>query len=87
MKPEKLVKMANDIASFFEADPERKEAEGAIASHLKRFWAPQMRRQLVAWIDEHGAPGLKDIVRDAVAAHRANLVPPEPPAGAPDRLP
>jgi hypothetical protein len=44
MHIDNLVKMANQIGTFFEAMPDRDEALGDIASHLKRFWEPRMRR-------------------------------------------
>ena len=46
MRAEKLVRMANQIAAFFEtASDNNPEAE--VADHLNRFWEPRMRRQLV----------------------------------------
>lgn len=42
-----LVKMANQIAANLGAYPHN-EAVTRMTNHLKRFWAPQMRRQLVA---------------------------------------
>jgi len=44
---EKLVVMANQIASFFAAQGETK-AVPAIADHLKKFWDPEMRRRFLA---------------------------------------
>jgi formate dehydrogenase subunit delta len=74
MDPHKLVKMANEIAAFFEAEPVRAVALEAVAGHLRRFWDPRMRRELLRWVDEHHGEGLKDSVRDAIAAHRDKLV-------------
>ncbi len=44
MDAHKLVKMANQIASYFEAEPDRAVRLESIAGHIKRFWAPRMRR-------------------------------------------
>lgn len=74
MDAHKLVKMANEIASFFEGEPERAAVIDGVAGHLKRFWDPRMRRELVRWQDEHDGEGLKDSVRDAIAAHREKLL-------------
>ncbi len=74
MNTDNLVKMANQIGGFFEAMPDRDEAIADIASHLKRFWEPRMRRALLARVDE-GAHGLDDIVQLAVTRHRAQLEP------------
>ena len=66
MRIERLVSMANDIGAFFDAEPDKAEAARNIASHVKRFWDPRMRRQIVAHYREGGA-GLNDVVRPAIA--------------------
>ena len=73
MDPHKLVKMANGIASFFESEPDRAVALEGIAGHLRRFWDPRMRRDLLRWWDEHHGEGLRDSVREAITAHRDKL--------------
>jgi formate dehydrogenase subunit delta len=73
MHIENLVKMANQIGRFFEAMPDRDEALADIASHIKRFWEPRMRRAFLAHIDQTGGEGLDAIVLDAVARHREKL--------------
>jgi formate dehydrogenase subunit delta len=72
---DKLIRMANQIASFFEADPDRAAALDGIASHLSRFWDPRMRRELLAAIDAGTAEGLRPVVAEAIAAHRARVEP------------
>jgi formate dehydrogenase subunit delta len=88
MNPQKLVRMANDIASFFESDPDRAVVIDGIAGHLKRFWDPRMRREILAWVDEHAGEGLKESVIEAIARHRDNLTPapkrPEPASRSPE---
>ena len=74
MDAHKLVKMANQIASYFESEPDRAAALESIAGHLKRFWDPRMRRELLRWQDEHHGEGLRDSVRDAIATHRDKLL-------------
>ena len=74
MDADKLVKMANEIASFFEAEPERAVRLAAIAGHLRRFWDPRMRRELLRWADDHHGEGLKDSARAAIEAHRDKLL-------------
>ena len=66
MQTERLVTMANDIATFFAAEPDRTAAVEATANHLRRFWAPRMRREIVAH-HEAGGAGLGEIARAAVA--------------------
>jgi formate dehydrogenase subunit delta len=64
MKPDKLVMMANQIGRFFAAQP-GEAAERDVALHLKKFWEPRMRDELVAYADGGGA-GLEPVVRAAV---------------------
>ena len=66
MNPERLAEMANDIANFFAAEPERSVAIDGICNHLRWFWEPRMRRQIVAYVRDHGGKGVSDLARDAV---------------------
>jgi formate dehydrogenase subunit delta len=70
----KLVKMVNEIASFFEAEPDRNAVLESVAGHLKRFWDPRMRREIVRWVDENGGEGLKETALLAIRTHRDKLV-------------
>lgn len=76
MEARKLVKMANDIGSFFGADPDHAAALDGIASHLKRFWEPRMRRDLLSWVDGHAGEGLSPVVLEAIRTHRERIAPP-----------
>jgi formate dehydrogenase subunit delta len=80
MNIDNLVTMANQIGTFFASYPDKQEASSEIASHLQRFWAPRMRSQLYAYIDQQHGEGLAPIVLSAIAAHRGERLPP-PPAG------
>lgn len=64
MSPEKMVMMANQIATFFDSQPG--DPAKAIASHLSDYWDPHMRRQLASYVQE-GGTGLLPTVGDAVA--------------------
>lgn len=64
MSPDKMVLMANQIATFFDTQPG--EAPERIADHLRDFWEPRMREQLVAFLAQGGL-GLKP---SALAAAR-----------------
>jgi formate dehydrogenase subunit delta len=70
-----LVKNANNIASFFESEPDRAKGEQAIATHLRNFWEPRMRREILRYLDESGGTGLKPIVIETLRAHRGELTP------------
>ena len=74
MDTDNLVRMANRIGEFFAAMPDAQEAQAGIAGHLQRFWEPRMRREITAHVDRGGA-GLSEIVRQAIASHREELLP------------
>jgi len=74
MSYDNLVRMANQIGLFFESMPDRAEALEGVANHLKKFWAPSMRRDFLAHVDK-GDHGLNEIVLLAVTQHRAMLEP------------
>jgi formate dehydrogenase subunit delta len=46
-----------------------------IAGHIKRFWDPRMRRELLSWVDEHAGEGLKELVLAALKGNRNMLLP------------
>jgi formate dehydrogenase subunit delta len=66
MDIENLIKMANRIGDFFGAWPDRDQARSEIANHLKRFWDPRMRNQIVRHVRERGGEGLGAIVVEAI---------------------
>lgn len=68
MSPEKLVRMANQIATFFESRP-HDEGVAGVAAHINDFWEPRMRRQLFDHIAAGGA-GLKQMVMEAASKIR-----------------
>lgn len=59
-----LVQMVNDIAGFFDAEPDHEAAIAGIENHLRKFWDPRMRRKLI----EHMHAGATDIAPTARAA-------------------
>lgn len=73
MDSQHLIKMANKIGQFFESMPNREEAEKDIATHLKRFWAPPMRRNILASLDTEDGETMSPIVREAISRHRELL--------------
>ena len=64
MDPHHLVAMANEIAAFF-AGEEPEKAPQNVANHLRRYWDPRMRKQIL----EHagnGGEGLTPVARAGV---------------------
>jgi formate dehydrogenase subunit delta len=66
--PEKLVYMANQIATFF-ASQDQATAPEKTAEHIKKFWDPRMRKDILAQLDAGGA-GFSPNVRAAVESLR-----------------
>jgi formate dehydrogenase subunit delta len=64
MNIEKLVRMANQIASFFRSYPEDQAVRG-IHDHLVAFWTPNMRAALLAHVNQ-GCQGLDSLVTKAL---------------------
>ncbi|MDB6179860.1 formate dehydrogenase subunit delta [Paracoccus fistulariae] len=62
MSPDKMIRMANQIATFFRSQPG--DAPEKIADHLRDFWEPRMRAQLQAYIAQ-GGQGLDELVTKA----------------------
>ncbi|WP_333830655.1 formate dehydrogenase subunit delta [Pararhodobacter sp.] len=72
MLPDKLVHMANQIATFFKSQPGGDQAE-RVAAHLSDFWDPRMISALRAHAAKGGA-GLDALVIAALA-HMAEAAP------------
>jgi formate dehydrogenase subunit delta len=64
MSPDKLIRMANQIAVFFRSQPVPDQAE-RVAAHLKDYWGPEMREDLKARAKDHERE-LDDLVRRAL---------------------
>jgi len=71
MEIEKLIKMANQIGSFFEAYPNDEEAKKEIAGHLHKFWNSVMIKSIVSHVNENKGVGLHPRVIEAIQQHIA----------------
>jgi len=69
MKTETLIKMANQIGDFFEAEPDKAEAQKDIAQHLNRFWTKDMRNQITDHVKSAQGAGLHTQVIEAISKH------------------
>jgi len=76
MDIENLVTMANQIGAFYESMPDRKQALSDIAGHIKRYWEPRMRRELLEHFDEQSVSSeLSPIVLESLHFNRGLLNP------------
>ena len=57
---DKIIRMANQIATSFHSKP-REEGVAGTADHINKFWEPRMRRHLFEIIDA-GGDGLDELV-------------------------
>jgi formate dehydrogenase subunit delta len=60
-----LVAMANDIAAFFDSEPDKAVAVEGVRFHISRFWEKRMRRAIVEHLQK-GGEGLSPTARSAV---------------------
>lgn len=74
MEIEKLIKMANQIGDFFEANPNIEEAKSEIGTHLNKFWNSVMIKSIVAHVQQHQGVGLHPRVIAAIEQHVAPRV-------------
>ncbi|PSJ60222.1 formate dehydrogenase subunit delta [Pseudaminobacter soli (ex Li et al. 2025)] len=65
---DKIIRMANQIATFFHSKP-REEGIAGTAEHINKFWEPRMRRHLFEIIDA-GGDGLDELVLAASSTIR-----------------
>jgi len=61
---DKIIRMANQIASFFASYP-REEAVAGVRKHIKDFWEPRMKEQIRAQVAARNAQ-LNPLVVEAV---------------------
>jgi formate dehydrogenase subunit delta len=79
-----LIKMANEIGEFFSGadvnDPQA--AARDVANHIKRYWEPRMRAQMLKYYEERQGAGLTVLAKSAVALLQAasKAAPAAPPA-------
>ncbi|HEY1874552.1 MAG TPA: formate dehydrogenase subunit delta [Steroidobacteraceae bacterium] len=86
-----LIKMANEIGDFFNGAEvhDTQAAARDVANHIKRYWEPRMRAQMLKYYEERQGAGLSDLAKNAVALlHAASQAPPAVSApGAPPAAP
>jgi formate dehydrogenase subunit delta len=79
-----LIKMANEIGEFFAGTTDAQAAARDVANHLKRYWEPRMREQILNYYEERQGAGLSEVAKSAVAllyaASKAPPAAPPPPA-------
>jgi len=73
-----LIKMANEITSFWEGEVGQDKAANEVATHLKRYWEPRMRGQMIGYFEQRQGAGLNDVAKAAVALLASQAKAPAP---------
>ncbi|MFI3179724.1 MAG: formate dehydrogenase subunit delta [Methylococcaceae bacterium] len=66
MKIKTLIRMANDIGNFFNAESNKEIAAEGVKKHILRSWDPRMRRDIITYFKEDGTE-LSDLAKVAVS--------------------
>lgn len=80
-----LIKMANEISAYFASEPDMEQAAKDVAGHLKRYWEPRMRRQIVTHYEDRKGAGLSELALRGVgllAGQEPSSAPAAPPQAA-----
>ena len=67
MDVDKLVRMANQIAANFDGGSDEAKAVAGVTDHIRRFWSPLMKKQIIARWQERP----RDLTPRAAAAIEA----------------
>ncbi|HEX5368573.1 MAG TPA: formate dehydrogenase subunit delta [Dehalococcoidia bacterium] len=65
MDEHNMLHKANTIAQFFDSYP-HDEAVKSVATHIRMYWVPRMRLQMIEYVQAHGGEGLHPLVPEAV---------------------
>jgi formate dehydrogenase subunit delta len=67
MNTDLMIKMLNEISAFFAGEDDREQAARDIQNHVRRYWEPRMRVQLLEYFAQRKGAGLSDLALKAVA--------------------
>jgi formate dehydrogenase subunit delta len=62
-----LIKMTNEIGEFFSGVSDPEQAARDVANHLKRYWEPRMRAQMLDYYEQRQGAGLTELAKNGVA--------------------
>lgn len=69
MNDQKMVHQANQIAAYFEIYPQQR-AESGVEDHIRKFWEPRIRTQLINYSGDDLHPLVKKAVDNLKAEAR-----------------
>jgi formate dehydrogenase subunit delta len=82
-----LIKMANQITDFWEVEAGHDVAVKEVATHLRRYWEPRMRAQIITYYHERQGSGLNDVAKAAVGVLAEQAAQAKPAAAAAAQAP
>jgi formate dehydrogenase subunit delta len=62
-----LIKMANEIGEFFTTASDPGQAARDVANHIRRYWEPRMRAQMLDYYEQRQGAGLTELAKGGVA--------------------
>jgi formate dehydrogenase subunit delta len=77
-----LIKMTNQITDFWEVEAGHDVAVKEVATHLRRYWEPRMRAQIITYYHERQGSGLNDVAKAAIGVLAEQAAQAKPAAGA-----
>ena len=71
METKNLIRMANDIGSFFVSYPDEEQAKKDTAGHIKKFWGRDMRKKIKEYVTDTSEKNsqLKPFVFNAISKY------------------
>jgi formate dehydrogenase subunit delta len=78
MNIDHMIKMANEITAFWRGEVGEEAAANEVATHLKRYWEPRMRAQMITYYEQRHGAGLNDVAMKAVQLLAAQAKSPAP---------
>jgi formate dehydrogenase subunit delta len=66
MNTDLMIKMLNEIGAFFQGEPDKESAARGVKNHIRRYWEPRMRAQLLEYFEQRKGAGLSELALRAV---------------------
>ena len=66
MNTDLMIKMVNEISAFFAGEDDQEQAARDVEQHLRKFWEPRMRAQLLDYFAQRQGAGLSELSIKAV---------------------
>ena len=78
MNTDLMIKMVNEISAFFAGEDDQVQAARDVEQHLRKFWEPRMRAQLLEYFQQRQGAGLSELSIKAVSLLAQDSRPAQP---------